>query len=249
MNREEIEKLARESEGTDLAAMLQAKEIAKRNMLGDPSQGNVVAFEKASRLLEARMPSANQKEGKVFKNLAAVLEYLQKAGWKIKKSKLYQDRKNGQPLAQQDGTFLQRDVDAYAISRLERLGGPSDKEDDATRKEKFHLLVAERREKTAKAELAEIKLRVETGELIPKDQVDQQMVAAVTVLRAAMNQFIHTKALEIIHLVGGDPQKDVILVDFFRDESRAFFHGFSKRGQDFEVEYDTDASGVDQDKV
>jgi len=59
--------------------------------------------------------------GDTFYNLAAVLQYLQQSGYKIKKSNLYQHRKDGKIIPESNGTFNRRVVDKYARTFLKQI--------------------------------------------------------------------------------------------------------------------------------
>ncbi|MCK9570085.1 hypothetical protein M0R72_14170 [Candidatus Pacearchaeota archaeon] len=56
-----------------------------------------------------------------FDNLFRVLAYLQHAGWKIKKSNLYQHRKEGKIVPEADGTFTSAAVEKYARTFLKQI--------------------------------------------------------------------------------------------------------------------------------
>jgi hypothetical protein len=55
-----------------------------------------------------------------FDNLLAVLSFLQNGGWKIKKSNLYQHRKDGKIIPDSDGTFARSAVEKYARTFLKQ---------------------------------------------------------------------------------------------------------------------------------
>jgi hypothetical protein len=50
-----------------------------------------------------------------LKNLTAACQDLQAAGWKIKKTKIYQDAKSGMLRVQPDRTVLRADLDSYVL--------------------------------------------------------------------------------------------------------------------------------------
>jgi hypothetical protein len=56
-----------------------------------------------------------------FDNLFGVLAYLQHAGWKIKKSNIYQHRKEGKIVPDADGTFTSAAVEKYARTFLKQI--------------------------------------------------------------------------------------------------------------------------------
>ena len=93
-----LEELLIRSRGTDIPVLLQAKELAKQAVRKDPSSANLAALQRATAMLEnaeSAMESEKQ-EAKVFKNVGAVLRYLQEEkGRQIAKSKLYADIQKG----------------------------------------------------------------------------------------------------------------------------------------------------------
>ena len=55
MDDDKLRKLLEESGKTDLSVLISAKEQAKAKVLDDPTQGNLLALEKAEKLLKAAM--------------------------------------------------------------------------------------------------------------------------------------------------------------------------------------------------
>jgi len=51
---------------------------------------------------------------RILKNKLEAVEYLQRRGYKVGKSKVYADAKRGMIRMQEDGTILARDIEAYA---------------------------------------------------------------------------------------------------------------------------------------
>ena len=173
--------------------------------------------------------------GQTFANVIEVHEYLRSQGWKISRSGLYKHRSQGKLKSGADGAFSRATVDKYASASLERPGGfkPAEQRAEEARTE---LLEAKTRKQKAEAELAEIKLKIESGKLVPAERVDELMVSAVAVLRASMLQFFYAEAAGIVHLVDGKPGKVDDLVDHLREKSYDWFHGFSKK-REVEVDY------------
>jgi len=71
-----------------------------------PYQAAVEALEAARAKAPADPP---------LKNLTAACQDLQAAGWKIKKTKIYQDAKSGMLRVQPDRTVLRADLDSYVL--------------------------------------------------------------------------------------------------------------------------------------
>ena len=114
----DVEELLARSASTDIQVLLTAKESAKRAALDDPSQANLAALDRASKMLESAMEAT-----KTLKNWQAVLDHVAENGRKLSKSKLYKDIGEGRLRKQPDGTFRLRDVQRYMAS-LPTAGSP-----------------------------------------------------------------------------------------------------------------------------
>ncbi|MDQ7832059.1 MAG: hypothetical protein RDU30_10015 [Desulfovibrionaceae bacterium] len=185
-------------------------------------------------------PAASDRLGK----LPAVLSYLERSGWKIRKTKLYADKKKGLLRVQPDGMVLRADADAYAAANLAPADAAPDADDADTLRMKRELLAEELALKRELNERTRFRNQKERGELLSRDEVDQQLVGAVTVLRASLRQWIYTNVPEMVSMVGGDPKKIDEVVHFFVSASNDFFNSFARR-RDFEIEMDDDPEGVD----
>jgi len=170
----------------------------------------------------------------VFRNRSAALRYLQEErGVRIRKSKFYKDVGSGFPRLEADGRAISREeLDRYAKT----LDAPAAAA-NAYSKAAEELLEAKARDRKALAEQAELKLARERGDLVSLTEVEHQIAHAVTLLRASQVQFIQTRAAEMVELVSGEPKKAGELVEFLLAESRAWFHGFSKK-QTFTLIYE-----------
>ena len=114
----DVEELLARSASTDIQVLLTAKESAKRAALDDPSQANLAALDRASKMLESAMEAT-----KNLKNWQAVLDHVADNGRKLSKTKLYSDINRGLLRKQPDGTFRLRDVQRYMAS-LPTAGTP-----------------------------------------------------------------------------------------------------------------------------
>src|SRR3972149_4040374 len=129
-----------------VAALDKARAALKRKATSD----NVKAAETARKALDAyraEKAAAADPEARRFKTLAPeVLEYLKAEGWKVEKTKLYDDRNkiNREP----DGAWTKKAVDEYACRALERLDG-SDKlfVEEARRKTSLEIDILEEKKK------------------------------------------------------------------------------------------------------
>jgi len=123
MEEKELLKLIRESDATDLAVLIQAKEAAKRNLLEEATSANIAAYERAAKALKEMHPGQAESEP-VFKHRMEALVFLQKEGYCtargiVQKSKLYKDARDGLLKMQPDGSITEKDLNRYI--RLARL--------------------------------------------------------------------------------------------------------------------------------
>lgn len=225
------------SASSDVASLLKAKEEAKRVMRDDPSPQAIAAFERASRLLEARMKATTETTGTNFTNTAQVLEYLTEQQRKIAKSKLYADIRSGR-LRRRENGFMQADVDAYA--RLLPLITTPDSQaraadDLARRKQEAEI---KRIEEQAKRE--QIKRLREESKLIPREDVEMELSTRAVALETSLKSAIEVHVLELINLVGGDPNHSHTLINRLEAMIDTALNEYA-REMEIEVEFVTDA--------
>ncbi len=234
--------LARKSADSDLAFLLKAKEEAKSRLRTDPSPENINAFNKAKAAMETEMARQQNTESpaEVLGNILKVETYLAASGWKVKKSKLYKDKRAGLLKVQPDGAVLRADADAYAVlARLRPADAAPDAPDQKSLELRRQLEEAELEAKRQLVERNKLRLARELGEVVPREEVDRILVAAVSVLRSGMRQWIYGRMAELVELVRGDPSRVEPAIHMFLDESNAFFNGFA-RARNFDVVDDED---------
>ena len=240
MNESDLLALAQKSTENDLAFLLRAKEDAKRRVKDDPSHENINAFNKAKTALEAEMAKSQQSQPvEIFTNILAVEKYLTSAGWKVKKSKLYQDKKKGLLKVQPDGTVLKFDADTYAAANLAPSDAAPDADDQETLKLKRELLRVELETKRQIQERTVMRLQRERGDLLSREELDNTLVAFVTVLRASLRQFFYMLTPQLVEIVRGDPSRIEEAIHFELNKSNEFWNGFAK-ARDFDVVDDED---------
>lgn len=213
MDRATLEDLLERSAETDLPTLLRAKEEAKRRMRDDPSPQNVSVFEKASRLLEARMDKSNDTGAGDLRSVAAVLGHLQESGRKVRKSKLYQDVKSGLLARRADGAFRRADVDAYAQT-LPLVAVP-EKDSDRIKELAQRRQEATIRKIEEETERIRFRREVERGRYIPREDVELELAGRAVVLESGIRQAVEMHVLELVELVGGDPRRSQEFLERF----------------------------------
>ena len=196
----DLSKELAQSASTDIAVLLSAKEQAKRQVMDNATPANLAAYDKASKMLDAAQSAkASMKDAK------AVLVYIEESGRKVGKTKLYDDITRGRLKKQADGTFKLRDVDRYAAS-LPNLGtGDTVAQKAADRQRRKEEGEIRRIEAAAKRD--ELKLRVEEGRYISREQVFQELAGRAVTLASGLKTAFESKAQEIIYEVEGNPKK------------------------------------------
>ena len=240
MDRSTLEELLERSAETDLPTLLKAKEEAKRRMRDDPSPQNVSVFEKASRMMEARMGNADQQAAETIPSVAAVLDHLKAGGRKVRKSKLYQDVKTGLLVRRPGGGFLRAAVEAYAETLpLEALPREdSDRNKDLARRRQEATI------RKIEEETAQIRFRgeVERGRYIPREDVELELASRAVVLESGIRQAVEMSVLDLIHLVGGDPRKSQEFLERFENMLDGALNEYAGTAE-FEVTFSEDTAG------
>ncbi len=239
------------SAAEDLEFLVEAKERARGRVKADPSTDNLAAFGKAKAALDAELARLDTAKAggstEAFPNLKAVENYLVAAGWKIGKSKLYKDKDKKLLKRQPDGSVLKTDADAYAALYLAAADAAPEADTDGMLKLKRELQEEELLLARQKRERQTLRLEKERGELIPREEVDMVLVAAVSTYRAGLKQWIYSRLPELVDLVRGDPKMIEEAIHWMLGEANVLFQGFSRtRAMDvLGVESDDDAEHED----
>ena len=195
MDAQQLAALIQQSDATDLTALLTAKENAKRNMLDDPSQNNVAAFERAKKALES-FTRPEQPDERIFRNRIEALGCLQAQGYKIKKSKLYDDAKAGFLRMQADGSVSEADLARY-IKRvgLEKPAEFSEAAAGDMLAKKLSLEISkleeEYREKRRKNDIMD-------GKFMPREKVYMEIAGRAVVFEAGLKHALDTRAADLL---------------------------------------------------
>lgn len=234
MPEKNVEELLAKSASTDVQVLLTAKENAKRAALDDPSQANLAALDRASRMLESAMQATTN-----LKDWRAVLAYVSENGRKLGKTKLYSDIGLGRLKKQPDGTFKQRDVDRYMAS-LPMAGTPDAVAEKAAdrqrRKEEADIRKAE-----AAAEREVFDLAVKKGRYILKEQVHLELAARAVALSSTIKTAFEAQNLDLVAAVDGNPKKGAALVERMEAILDEAFNEYS-RDMEFEVTFTAESA-------
>lgn len=158
-------------------------------------------------------------------NILAVVDHLSAQGWKVKKSAVYNHRKEGKIRPQPDGSFRLADVERYAETYLKRKDGSESGKLDKLQQEK---LVAEVKMIEARTEHWVNKARASSGSFIPKEQHERDLARRAAVFRSDLETFARSEASEIVSLIGGDAGKIPELVTWLLGRFDGFLASYAE---------------------
>ena len=173
-------------------------------------------------------------EHDAFKSLHAVVQYLEKNGYKIKKSSIYNHQAAGKIRPNKDGQYLLTDVEKYAQAHLRLADGtPSGKQIfDTLQKEQTEVVL---REKNARARHWELRAGALEGKLVPRETFENELAARAAIFRADGENFFRGQASEITNVVSGDHTKIPDLVAFCLDALEEWLSRYLQR-EEFKVD-------------
>lgn len=166
--------------------------------------------------LHKKLKGDTSEEPETFKSLLAVVQYLEKKGYKIKKSSVYNHQAAGKIRPNKEGHYSLADVEKYAQTHLRLAdGSPSGKQVlDAYHKEQADAAL---RERNARARHWELKAGAMEGKLVPREMLESELAARAAIFRADGENFFRGQAPAIVNVVSGDETKVPDLVAFCLD--------------------------------
>lgn len=182
--------LLREEEQILTAALRKAMAVVKKTATVKSLRG-LEATKKALADFQAAQAARLKPEERPLKNLTEVAAYLaEERGFKVSERKVYDDKRLIKK--QTDGSYLVRDAEEYAAQYLQKKDG-SDTDNGLQRdkQEKENLLLDE------KIKREQRRNQIETGKLILRSKVNQQLAARAAFLISDLEAFAHSKLPEI----------------------------------------------------
>ncbi|MBN2570299.1 MAG: hypothetical protein JXB42_12795 [Deltaproteobacteria bacterium] len=243
MEDKELQELIKKSGETDLATLIGAKEAAKRALLESPTAANLAAFNLASKTLKER---AAGEDRSAFKTRADALEYLQAQGYKIKKSKLYQDVSRGLLKVESDGSVLKSSLDIYIVSPLSGLSQAVESDDELDKLTRERIKAQTIREK-AQSEHWKIKTDKEKGLLVERSAFEHALAVRALRLKSDLENHARADAPEIIDLVKGDHKKTIRLMEYLIARYNEFLDRYTKDPEIIPPETERDEEKEDED--
>jgi len=195
----------------EIVLLKQAREMARKKVEEDPSRANLEAWEKACRMIEERTAPKEPAE-EVFDNRLAVLAYLKGHGYKLAKSKIYNDAKAGLLRLQPDGSVLDSDVKRYIrLANVKKVTETNAQ----SRAVEISLKTKEKELEKVSEQVAKLRREREVleGGWFSKDDFFMELAARAAVLDSGMRHAIHTRLAEYVRVVDGDPDKAYLLLE------------------------------------
>ena len=194
--------------------------------------------ERLSGLWRHYMEPAESEEERIFKNRLEALEYLQRRGYKIGKSKLYKDVRNGLLKIQANGNVYKSDLDNYVkkagLSQLDL--DQAAEETDELNKQKLQKEVEKLDWENKRRQFEYEK---ELGRYIPRSDFEAEMAARVAAHEARLRNMIRERAMEWIWTVNGDPQRAQDLMEQMGQDLNDLFNELARMDQ-FQVVFVSD---------
>jgi len=222
---EALTKIEQQEEKLLLNALVRATDNYHKNPTAQALR-EYTAAKQAVADYQRRKAAAENPDEQRFTNLLEVTAYLRESGWKVGKTKVYEDQ--GKIPRQTDGTYLRKDVDKYAGMFLRRLDGtdPDGDGEDSLSAEKLRIEIEIAREK---AEKLKRENAIERGLYILRSKAEREHAIRLAFLVSELGaNFMHSRAVQIIDLVQGNRDLAPELVAYWTEETAAAFDYYSR---------------------
>lgn len=207
---------------SELEILTAARDLARERMSKDPSTANLEAYAKASRLLAEFKAGAKQP---VVENRRQAVKWLQGKGYKLKKSKLYNDVKKGRLALQADGSILERDLERYAkgLQKFEEMA--ADGASGELLRSKMETEIEKLREQVRQIKY---KNQILQGEYVERARVETEQAIKAAALRAGLRQLYEAHFRECIELVRGELALTRQAINFWVEKTDELLDAFAR---------------------
>ena len=210
-----------------LNALKATQDAANKN----PTAVNIGAFaaaQKALREYEAELTGPGPETGEAgFETVTAVHAYLEGQGWKCALSTVHNHVNAGKLAKGKDDRFDRRVVDRYAGVYLQSVADELEELDLKKKK-------ADTRRADAQAVHWETKTDLETGAVVPKDQLEHELAGRIAIFRSDMENGMRQLAPEVVALCKGDEKLVPEVTEFLLDRAERWLGRYAEEGE-FEV--------------
>lgn len=214
----------------EIKAAEEALQLARQAVQESPTPANLEALARASDAL-ARLKRAGDQAPSTFANAREVARHLRALGYRVAQSTVYEHVRAGYLKRREDGLFHLADVERYLEERdiPTRDGSrPSDMSQErlSLKERQAKLRMIEARARKMELEAAEA-----AGRLIPRERLELEMVARAHVLRSDLQNLARAKAAEIVQMVGGDPKKTPLLIQWLNRQFEDFLDRYTRKSR------------------
>lgn len=228
-------------ERSDIKALLavgsKARSKQYHTLLSRIAKGEVlnVTEQKVLGILEEELKVQTSSQDTLLKNslpnLLAVADYLDKRGWKVSKSAIYNHAKQKKIKPRENGAYYIGDVEKYAslhLSRKDQSGTSPDK----SQQDKSS---AEARKALAQAIHWEVRTKIIQNQYVPREAFEQELAARAALFNADLDEFFYSQAPAVVHLVAGDQNKIPDLIDFMITAKESWIARYAEH-RDFNID-------------
>jgi hypothetical protein len=184
-----------------------------------------------SKSAQKKKPAATPAPAPTLSNILTVVDYLTKAGWRLKKSTAYKHHEEGKLRPGKDGTYAIAKVDKYAATFLKKLDGTTNDELDRFQANRAQ---AEMEKTKNQSEHWALRNKMLKGTLVEKGEFERALAQRAATLKVDMEAFIRSGAGGIIKLVGGKADKTPDLIEYMLDEAAGWLNRYAEE-RDFVV--------------
>ena len=209
----EIEKLlevADESEAIELKIFQDAVIKNLKTFQESPTKANKNNIDAARDSLEKKKKELQTKyfskdntdASENFPSILAAMAHLDRAGFRISKSKMYRDRDKGMIRVNPDGTVPETEVRAYAATLTKKVADIGDLND-------VHAIKTAKEVERLEEQIAKLKFEREKdqGKYIPRSEFEAELAARAAVFESGFRHAFNSKSRTWIALVNGRQEK------------------------------------------
>jgi len=210
----------------ELTILIAAKKKAQDDAISKPTAQNLEALDKATKML-AEYLNPQEKDEPSFENRLEVLKHLKRLGYKIGKSKLYQDVKARKLRIQSDGSVLESDIKNYVstagLVKPDQLQYEFESSKLTRKKQKSEV-----QKLAAQVEKLDFENRILRKEYVRRDQVETEQAIKAGALMAGLNHTFRTFSRDAIQLVNGELKHNQALISFWITKTEDLFDEFAR---------------------
>ena len=226
-NEEATVEIIKRLEARHLGILVASKKKAQDDALAKPTAKNLEALAVATKMLDEYLAPPEPEKEPAFANRKEVLEHLNRNGYTIGQTKLYDDAKKGLLKIENDRTVLESSVKTYI--RKAQLEKPSDiKIDSKSENLILEKQSAELKKLTAQYEDLIFKTEILKGKYVPWEKVETEQAIKAGAFRAGLQHLYQTHFRDCIKLVGGDVKKNQEAINFWIEKTLDLLDEFAR---------------------